>query len=100
VILKEQTVCQMTERVPGKQGQTRSLELKGTRLSLTLMQPGGQPEPCAADKWYALLMFGHVVGVVTMQSELSHGAEEALRCNVLWLLEDDIVGGMFRTSIL
>jgi len=45
-------------------------------------------------------MFGHVVGVVTMQSEFSHGAEEALRSNVLWLLEGDVAGGMFRSWIL
>ena len=32
-----------------------------------------------------------------MQSEFSDGAEEALRCFVLWLLEDDVAGGMFRT---
>jgi hypothetical protein len=67
------------------------------QLSLALMQPQPGHHVLLTHARYARLMFGHVVGVVTMQSEFSHGAEEALRCNVLWLLEDDVAGGMFRS---
>jgi hypothetical protein len=70
------------------------------QLSLALMQPQPGHHVLLTHAWYARLRFGHVVGVIEMQSEFSNGAEEALGCNDLWLLEDDVAGGMFRTSIL
>jgi hypothetical protein len=70
------------------------------QLSLALMQPQPGHHVPLTHARYACLIFGQGICVVTMQSEFSDGAEEALRCNVLWLLEDDVAGGMFRSWIL